>query len=102
MKVDPIFPDFGWVTRSIISLRSRDWYLNIGACTALRCLQVITNQELCMNRWQRGDELHYPGGSGTVIQIQETEGETPIIVIESDDGVHRTFSADAEIIQPKG
>lgn len=54
-----------------------------------------------MNRWQRGDELHYPGGSGTVIQIQETESEIPIIVVESDGGVHRTFSADAEIIQPK-
>jgi hypothetical protein len=54
-----------------------------------------------MDCWQRGDELHYPGGSGTVIQIQETESETPIIVVESDDGFHRTFSADAEVIQPK-
>jgi len=54
-----------------------------------------------MNRWQRGDELHYPGGSGTVIQIQETESETPIIDVESDNGVHRTFSVDTEIIQPK-
>lgn len=54
-----------------------------------------------MDCWQRGDELHYPGGSGTVIQIQETESETPIIVVESHDGFHRTFSADAEVIQPK-
>ena len=54
-----------------------------------------------MNCWQRGDELHYPGGSGTVILVQETENETPNIVVESDDGVHRKFQANAEIIQPK-
>ena len=90
------------MTRSTFSLRSRDWYLNKETRTAFRCLQVITNQKLCMNRSHRGNELHYPGGSGTVIQIQETESETPIIVVESDDGLHRTFSADAEIIQSTG
>jgi len=55
-----------------------------------------------MNRWQRGDELHYPGGSGTVIQVQESETGTSVIVVESDDGSARKFPADAEFIQPKG
>jgi hypothetical protein len=55
-----------------------------------------------MNRWQRGDELQYPGGSGTVIQIQEADSETATIVVESDDGIRRKFPAAAEIIQPSG